>query len=184
MAAYTGSMGTFAEAELVGERIATELVPSSKISGKDATDTELLSKMAEDAKRYIASFSWCEAVLDSYYGGGFGGIFAVFFFHIRPSRPEVDPWIWVMVGDVPSAYLPLTDSESPAEAFRTYMHGMSKWVELARKGETGTSEQGVPPINLPATPEWAERVNQKLYGLTLTIKPLFEDVEDSSEPVH
>jgi hypothetical protein len=176
-------MTTFAETELAGERIAAELVPTGRISGDDETDTALLREMAEDAKRYITSFSWCEAVHDSYFGGGFGGIFAIFFFHIRPGRSDVDPWIWVIVGDIPAAYLPLSDSESPAEAFRTYMHGMSKWVELARKGITGTYEQGVPPVNVPATPEWAEKVNQKLYGLTLTVKPLFEEDGDSSESV-
>ena len=175
-------MGTFAETELAGERIAAGLVPSGDISGDDATDSELLSKMAEDAQRYIGSFSWCEEVLDSYFGGGVGGIFAIFFFHIRPSRPEVAPWIWIMVGDVPSAYLPLTDSESAAEAFRTYMRGMSKWVEFARKGETGSPEQGVPPVNVPATPEWAEELNRRLYGLTLTVKPLFEKRGLGPEP--
>jgi hypothetical protein len=52
---------------------------------------------------------------------------------------------------------------------------MSNWVELARKGRTGTPEEGVPPVNLPATPEWAEKINQKLYGLTLAVKPFFAD---------
>jgi hypothetical protein len=84
-----------------------------------------------------------------------------------------------MIGDVPPAYLPLTDSESPAAAFRTYMRGMSKWVELARKGQVGTPNEGVPPVNVPSTPEWAERVNQKLYGLTLTVQHLFDGSSDS-----
>lgn len=172
-------MATFAETELAGKRIAAGLVPIDKMSGEDETDTELLRKMAEDAKQYIAPFSWCETVLDPYFGGGFGGIFAIFFFHIRPSRPEVDPWIWIMIGDVPPAYLPLTDCDSPAAVFRTYFHGMSLWVELARKGQTGTPEQGVLPVNLPPAPEWAEKVNQKLLGLTLTIAPLF--TEEGSE---
>jgi len=172
-------MGTYAENELAGKRIAAGLVATKNINGEDETDTALLRGMAEEAKRYITSFPWCGSVLESYFGGGFGGIFAIFFFHIHPSRPEVDSWIWIMTGDVPPAYLPLTDSDSPAAAFRTYFHGMSRWVELARKGQTGTPQQGVPPVNLPATPEWAEKVNQKLYGLTLTVKPLF--TEENSE---
>jgi hypothetical protein len=176
-------MSSFAEIELAGERIAAGLVPTSKISGDDETDTRLLCEMADDATRYITSFSWCGTVRGSYFGGGIGGIFAVFIFHIRPSRPEVDPWIWIMVGDIPPAYLPLSDSESPAEAFRTYMHGMSRWVEHARRGQTGTAEEDVPPVNVPATPEWAEELNQRLHGLTLIVKPLFEDAGDRSDLV-
>ncbi|HLI76806.1 MAG TPA: hypothetical protein VKV02_07665 [Acidobacteriaceae bacterium] len=160
--------------EQKGIHIAAELVPSHSISGDDDTDTALLRKMAADADVFIRSFPWCASVQDSFFSDGIGGIFAVFFFHIRPSRPDVDPWIWIMVGDVPPAYLPLTDCDSPAAAFRTYMRGMSKWVELARRGRKGTPADGVPPVNLPPTPEWADRVNQKLYGLTLTIQPLFE----------
>jgi hypothetical protein len=108
-----------------------------------------------------------------------GGIFALFFFHIRTSRSDVDPWIWVIVGDVPSAYIPFADCKTPARVFRSYIHGMTKWVELARKGQTGTSDQGVPPVDVPATPEWAEKINKRLQGLTLVAKPFFEDESPS-----
>jgi hypothetical protein len=168
-------MNTDATPELRGMQVASELVPAASIVGDDEQDTVLLRKMSEDAKQYISSFPWCETILGSYFGGGVGGIFAVFFFHIRPSRFDVAPWIWIVVGDIPSAYLPITDCESPAEVFRSYIRGMNRWVELARKGQNGTPEQGVPPVNVPATPEWAERLNQRLDALTLAVKPFFED---------
>ena len=68
--------------------------------------------------------------------------------------------------------------DTPAAAFFSYMRGMSRWVELARIGRAGKASEGVPPVNLPATPEWAERVNQKLYGLTLTVQPIFDGMSD------
>jgi hypothetical protein len=161
--------------ELRGMQVASELVPAASIVGDDEQDTILLRKMLEDAKQYISSFPWCETVLASYFGRGVGGIFAVFFFHNRPSRFDVAPWMWIVVGVIPSAYLPITDCESPAEVFRSYIRGMNRWNEFARKGRNGSPEQGVPPVNVPATPEWAERLNQKLHGLTLVVKPFFED---------
>jgi len=179
---YNRSMST-ESIDSAGIQIASGLVPSQQIVGDDEMDTVLLRKMAADADVFIRSFPWCTSVLESYFGDGIGGIFAIFFFHIRPSRPDVDSWIWIMIGDVPPAYLPLTDCDSPAAAFRTYMRGMSKWVELARKGQVGIPNEGVPPVNVPSTPEWAERVNQKLYGLTLTVQPLFEDGRDSDVTV-
>lgn len=165
--------------ELKGVRIASALVLAGEIHGDDEQDTVLLRKMWEHAREYISSFSWCEAVLDSYFGGGVGGIFAVYFFHIRPSRSDIDPWIWVAVGEVPAAYLPVTDCESPAEVFATYLRGMNKWVELARLGQAGTSDQGIPPVNVPATPEWAEKLSQRLQLLTLVVKPFFESESDT-----
>lgn len=62
----------------------------------------------------------------------------------------------------------------PAEVFRTYIRGMSNWVELARRGKTGIAKQGIPPVDVPATPEWAERLSLRLYGLTVSVKLLFE----------
>jgi hypothetical protein len=100
--------------------------------------------------------------------------FAVFFFHIRPGRQDVDRWIWIVVGDTPPAYLPISDCKSAAEVFTTYMRGMAKWVELARIGKEGTPEQGVPPVNVPATPEWADKLSKRLQALTVAVKPFFE----------
>jgi hypothetical protein len=176
-------MSTFEKPEIRGRQIAIDLVPIDKIVGDDDVDTRLLLKMAEDAVQYVAAFSWCEAVLDSYFGGGFGGIFAVFFCHIHPSRAEVDPWIWIMVGETPPAFLPIADCESQAEAFQIYMRGMSKWVEYARRGETGSSDPDVPPVNLPATPECAEALNSKLYWLIQTVKHIFEPHGDRSDSI-
>jgi hypothetical protein len=167
--------------ELEGRRIATTLVPIESICGDDELDTKLLIEMAEYSTKYISSFSWCEAILESYFAGGVGGIFAVFFFNIKPSRPEVDPWIWIMGGVVPPAYLPLRDCSSSSEAFSLYIEGMSKWVEYARKGQAGDADQGVPPVNVPATPEWAEELGRRLKGLALAVKPFFEE---NSEEVH
>jgi hypothetical protein len=147
--------------KITGAQIASDLFPEASIVGEDEDDTALLHKMSEAARSYVSSFSWCSAILNSYFGGGVGGIFAVFFFHIRPNRSDVEPWIWIVVGDIPPAYLPLSDCKSPTEVFRTYIRGMSRWVELARKGETGTPEEGVPPVNVPATPEWAAELNKK-----------------------
>jgi hypothetical protein len=162
--------------ELKGKKVASGLAPSANIVGDDEQDTALLRTMAGEAMRYIRSFSWCKNVLDSYFGGGVGGIFAVFLFHIRPSRPDVDPWIWIVVGDIPPAYLPLCDCELPADVFRTYIRGMRRWVEFAREGRPDKPPAAdIPPVNVPPTPEWAEKLDQKLQGLIFLVEPFFEE---------
>lgn len=153
------------------------VVPVEEMVGDDKEDTALLRRMSEQAKQYLASFSWCDAVLNSYFGGGVGGIFAVFLFHIRPARRSIDPWIWIVVGDVPPAYLPLEDCKSPRAVFMTYLEGMRRWVELARQGRTGTADDGVPPINVPATPGNAAELDLKLQGLMLAVQPFFESAD-------
>jgi hypothetical protein len=162
------------EFKLTGEQIAAGLVRVAELRGDDDEDTQLLKEMADEAKGYISSFSWCRGIVDSYFGAGVGKIFAVFFFRIQPARSGVDQWIWASVGDVPRAYMPLMDCSSPAEFFSGYIRGMRAWVALARVGQEGTPEQGVPPVNLPATPEWAEKLDQRLEGLISVIGPYFD----------
>src|ERR1700704_1264925 len=82
------------------------VVPVERMTGDDDEDAALLRGMSTGAEEYLRSFSWCGDVLSSFFGGGVGGVFAVFLFNIHPARPEVSSWIWVVVGDIPSAYLP------------------------------------------------------------------------------
>jgi hypothetical protein len=111
------------------------VVPVELMTGEDEEDTAFLRGMSQDAEAYLRSFSWCKEVQGSFFGGGVGGIIAVFLFNIRPARPEVSSWIWIIVGDIPSAYLPLEDAPSPAEIFKTYLRGMSKWLNWLAKDE-------------------------------------------------
>lgn len=153
------------------------------IIGDDEEDTKLLRNMAVAADEYIRSFAWCRTVSRSFFVGGVGEIFAIFLFDIAPARPEIDRWIWIVIGDIPPAYLPLADARSPIEVFNTYVQGMMKWVQLARQGKQGTPEDGVPPVNVPATPERAETLERRLHLLQFSVKPFFED-EDKHTPIH
>jgi len=157
-----------------GFEIAADLTPCEEITGDDAEDTRLLRAMAADSKTYLEGFAWCQNVLECYFGDGVGGIFAVFFFRIQPKDETIGDWIWVMWGDVPPAYLPLADCSSPCEAFRKYIRGMSKWADLALKSQIGLPEDGVPPVNVPSTPEWGEHLHRRLQSLLLTVGPIFD----------
>jgi hypothetical protein len=66
----------------------------------------------------------------------------------------------------------------PARSFSragNYMQGMTKWVQFARQGKQGTTVDGVPPVNAPATPEWADKLEERLHLLRFAVKPSFDD---------
>ena len=150
------------------------VVPVEHMSGDDDEDTALLRGMLEEAKNYIQSFSWCKSIDRSYFAGGVGNVFAIFLFKIDSNRPEVDPWEWIFVGDVPPGYLPLEDAGSRMEAFETYIEGMKRWVEVAREGREPQPEDCCPPVNVPATPEWSEALGGRLKMLTELVRHHFE----------
>lgn len=159
------------------------LVPIEAMAGDDEQDTALLRSMLRDAEAYLLSHSWCSAAECRYFAGGVGGILAIFLFRVDSPRPDVAAWIWAIVGDVPPAYLPLEDASTPAAVFHLYIDAMSRWVELARGEMTGSPEDGIPPVDVPATPEWAERLSTRLKTIRLLL-PSYFDPDAESDQVH
>lgn len=140
----------------------------TEMVGDDEEDTTLLQELASEASAYLSAFSWCGSVEERYFGLGAGGMVGVFLFRILPSRPGIDEWLWVIVGDLPPAYLVVDGSRTPIKALRTYIAKMTDWVELASKGRTS---HDVIPVNVPATPEWAERLRGRLQMLETVVIP-------------
>lgn len=145
------------------------VVPLSEMTGGDEQDITLLRAMAEDAKRYLASFKWCESIREVFFADGVGGIFAVFLARIKASRPDVDEWLWIIVGDIPPAYLVTDWCRNAQQAVQAYLAEMRKWVAEARLGRRS---RDVIPVDLPATPEYAEILSRRLDVLEHQILPL------------
>jgi hypothetical protein len=149
------------------------VIPMEEVLAKDE-DKDAIRQAAEQAIVYCNSFTWSKAVLDSYFGGGVAGVFAVFLLHIVPARDGIGDWMWVTVGDVPPTYLPLEDAESAEMVFKTYAVGIWRWIEFARQGREGSAKDGVPPVGIKATPESAELMRQRLKSLVQIVGPLFD----------
>lgn len=154
-----------------------DVVPVESMSGDDEEDSTLLRSMLDDARNYLQSFPWCNSIVESYFAAGIGKIFAIFLFRIRTNNPKVPQWMWIVVGDIPSAYLPLEDCPSGGAVFRTYVDGMQRWVQSVREGREITGDDSIPPVNVPATLEWAEDLAGRLKLLQKLIPPLFEQTE-------
>jgi hypothetical protein len=73
--------------------------------------------MARRAAEFLIWFDSCVSIVDTYFGDGIGAIVA----EILPARADVDEWIWVVVGDLPSAYFDVENIQSPHEALDEYI---------------------------------------------------------------
>jgi hypothetical protein len=138
------------------------VVPVHNMTGEGARDTMLLQQMSREAEEYLRSYPWCDDVQASFFGGGVGGIFAVFLFRISSAQPDACAWNWIVVGDVPFALIPLDDADSPVRALEIYLRKISKWVAYARSKKTGPVPLDIPRTNIPATEEWAEKIEPRL----------------------
>jgi hypothetical protein len=150
------------------------VVPLDEMIGGDDEDTKLLRVMASGAENYLRSFPWCKSIREVYFGDGYGGVVAVFLFHIEPTRMDVDEWLWVISCDVSPAYLVTDSCKTPSQALEGYIEEVSKWMQLAKQGG---SSKNVIPVYMPATPENAADVERRLRVLQEVIVPAFREAE-------
>jgi len=150
------------------------VVPIQDMAGEDSEDTNRLQLMAADAKAYLRSFAWCQSIEKQYFGAGIGGVIAVFLFHLRPTRPEIDKWLWVVVGDLPPAYLVTEDSSTPSAAVATYIREMKRWIDLARSNRASPD---IIPVNMEPTPEGARQLSSRLQFLEGVVLQRFREEE-------
>jgi hypothetical protein len=104
------------------------MIPAAQIKNPEVRE------LADEASSFIASQSWCQKVTAVRLAWATAGVLGVFQVDLKPSRPEVDPTLWVVVGDVPPAYLVLDESPTWREALRGYVAEMSRWVHAVKRG--------------------------------------------------
>jgi hypothetical protein len=147
------------------------VVSVDEMRGEDAEETEILRQMLAEATSYICGFDWCNDVVDAYYGLGVGGVVAVFLLRID-GAPGVDEWLWVVVGDIPSAYLMTDKAPDGVSALRVYCDLMSEWVNAVR---AGTSLDAVVPVDAIPNAANANALARRIVTLQEHILPAFVD---------
>ncbi|MDH5694114.1 MAG: hypothetical protein OEZ47_13535 [Gammaproteobacteria bacterium] len=139
-----------------------KLKPVSEMCGESDDETIELNSYLTNATEYLSSFSWHKGIKNSYFGMGVGGIFSIFLFEIIPKTSNVDNFVWVVVGDIPPAYITCEEAPNPACALDGYIGAMLEWVDAV---EVGGSIEGLIPVNAPPSKEYAKMLKSRLAFL-------------------
>jgi hypothetical protein len=105
------------------------MIPASKIQ-----DVEV-RELAEEAKTFAESHDWCQKVTAVRLAWAVAGVLGVFQVDLKPAQPDVDSTLWIVVGDIPPAYLVLDDAPTWRDALRGYVAEMSRWVHAVKGGQ-------------------------------------------------
>lgn len=118
--------------EIQAERVVTPKQMEA-VAADGTTDAALLKGMLARARKYLQAFRWCGGIANVYFGGGIGGVVAAFLVQLDDKRARnVDEWLWVVVGDVPSAFFVTERAGDGPAALRVYCDLMEEWVDAAR----------------------------------------------------
>lgn len=138
--------------------------------GEDNEETSLLRQALAEARKYLRDFKWVGAIREEYFGLGIGGVIAVFLFRVDGDA-DVDEWLWVVVGDLPSAYLVPDRATTPVEAIRIYCELMDDWVQAVHIG-SGLEE--VFPVKAEPSADNADLLRKRVCYLRDVLLPAYE----------
>ena len=158
-----------------------KLIPAPDFYGEDAEDQALLVEMIERGQRWLTGHRWCDRIAECYVGDvAIGGIVVVLLTHIVPAEPDVDEWLWLVVGDVPPAYLVTDDLPNPASALDAYVTLVGEWVYAAEHGEDVSElmpleSDVLPGEPLQPTPKTAAALRVRLDSIQRLILDFHQD---------
>jgi hypothetical protein len=118
-----------------------------------------VAALAGQAEQFLAGFRWCRRILEADLAWAAAELLGVFRVRIDPAREDIDEVVWVVVGDLPPAYLAYDPRDTWQDALRGYVDEMHRWVEAANSGK---SVSNLIHVNLPPTSENAERLESRL----------------------
>ncbi|HEY4304722.1 MAG TPA: hypothetical protein VGM82_09655 [Gemmatimonadaceae bacterium] len=86
-----------------------------------------VAQMTAAATEFLAAQPWCGRVVSVVPVFVLAGDVGAFRCSLIPSQPNADVMVWVVVGDLPSAYLVHEPGDSWQDAFAAYVTELSRW---------------------------------------------------------
>ena len=125
-----------------------------------------LARSREVAERFALSLGWPGMPRPTHVGLYQDGVVAVFLAEANPPPAEGVDFVWLIVGDVPPAYIVIDECPDAAGALDAYIEEMERWVSAVLVGK---ALDELIPVNAPPTCEWAERLRSRLVFLKTRI---------------
>jgi hypothetical protein len=116
--------------------------------------------MTSAATAFLAGQPWCSYVVSTVPVFAIAGAIGVFRCSLIPRHPDADVMVWVVVGDVPSAYLVHEPGDSWQDALDGYVTEMQRWIDAVRGGQRPGDD--IIPVDAPPTSENAELLASRL----------------------
>ncbi len=148
-------------------------------------EDEEFEALEKRAREFLTSYTWCPPIQATFVAAYFAPIVAVFAYKVEKSRPigtdstDVLEWIWVVVGDLPSAYLVNEEITDALVALAGYTVVASDWVKAV---EAGGSADDLVYFDAPPDSEYAALLRPRIEFLKQTflyaeVPPLFPDID-------
>jgi hypothetical protein len=147
---------------IVDDEIVNHVCPVESYEAEDCRD------LVSAVHGYLATFAWAKPTGRIWVGECIPAVIGIFLVELEPSESDIDHFTWVIVGDLPPAYLSPVYAKSPREALNGYIAEMSAWVEAIERNQP---TDALIPVNAAPTIENASSLKSRLNFLGREILP-------------
>lgn len=137
----------------------THMINIEDIPNHNLDNIDELIALSREALIFINSQQWCKRIIHGKLERGWGYVIAVFFFIIEPAYDNIPNHIWVIVGDLPPAYIDVETNSNGVYAIDSYVMEMQKWIDSVMNSK---SVEELIPVNVPPTKEYARMLQERL----------------------
>lgn len=147
----------------------------------DIKEFQGVLELSKEATAFLESHSWCLAVKEVWFDRGYSFL-SIFLIEILPG-PGADELVWVIVGDVPPAYIDTQTCDNGVSAVKSYIYCMREWCNAAKTGADTSelipvySRDSLKPI--PATPKMFNLLERRLKFIEEEIMPGWDTEQDA-----
>lgn len=121
-------------------------------------DLEFMA-LADEANHFLKGQNWCKTIEKQWLAANWDNILVVFYFDIIPDSPVADDKVWVIVGDLPPAYIDIESANNEIEAVQAYTKIMDDWVQCVKAGQP---VDACYPVNVPPEKKYADMLDLRL----------------------
>ncbi|MDL2213830.1 hypothetical protein LJC29_07685 [Bacteroides sp. OttesenSCG-928-N06] len=131
-----------------------------KESNDDIEHIDEVLELSTEAQKYLSSFPWCNKILRGWLAKSWGYMLCVFYFEIEPKPLYgADNFLWIIVGDIPPAYIDIESAHNELEALEAYVYLMEEWINTFRQGK---SIENCFPINIEPSEKYANMLSKRM----------------------
>ena len=138
-------------------------VPSYESDVLNSKEFQGFRAHVEQAVRFAQENEFIFQSHPEYVGAFSPGVCSIFLSSVFASPHSYAERVWIIVGDVPPAYIVIDDAPDAASALNAYIAEMNLWIEAVRSGRL---VEDCIPVNVSPTQKWAERLATRMRFLS------------------